>query len=94
MVTEHLNLKKKETCLSACLKSHFLYCAQFQNLHVNTTPIRKVAHKAAFINFSALKCGVYSRAAFNRITAVCFLRKMENVIRHLTHVVVFASSFP
>ena len=54
MVTEHLNFKKTETCFRACLKSHFLYCSQF----VNTTAIHKAAHKAAFINFSALKCGV------------------------------------
>ena len=49
MVTEHLNFKKTETCFSACLKSHFLYCAQFHNLHVKTTAIHKAAHKAAFI---------------------------------------------
>ena len=60
MVTEHLNFKKTETCFRACLKSHFLYCSQFHNLHVNTTAIHKAAHKAAFINFSALKCGVQS----------------------------------
>ena len=60
MVTEHLNFKKTEPCFSACLKSHFLYCAQFHNLHVKTTAIHKAAHKAAFINFSALKCGVQS----------------------------------
>ena len=97
MVTEHLNFKKTETCFSACLKSHFLYCSQFHNLHVNTTAIHKAAHKAAFINFSAVKCGVYSRAAFNRINTVCFLKetpKMENVIRNQAHLVVFASSFP
>ena len=57
MVTEHLDFKKTEPCFSACLKSHFLYCAQFHNLHVKTTAIHKAAHKAAFINFSALKCG-------------------------------------
>ena len=49
MVTEHLNFKKTEPCFSACLKSHFLYCSQFHNLHVNTTAIHKAAHKAAFI---------------------------------------------
>ena len=97
MVTEHLNFKKTETCFSACLKSHFLYCSQFHNLHVKTTAIHKAAHKAAFINFSALKCGVYSRAAFNQNKYGMLLKetpKMENVIRHQTHVVVFASSFP
>lgn len=27
---------------SACLKSDFLYCSQFQNIHFNTTAIHKV----------------------------------------------------
>ena len=35
-------LKAKETCFSACLKSIFLYCSQFHNLHVNTTAIHNM----------------------------------------------------
>ena len=44
-----------------------------------------------------LLCGVYSRVAFNQNKYGMLLKetpKMENVIRHQTHVVVFASSFP
>ena len=42
MVTDHFNFKKTETCFNACLKSSFLYCSQFHNLHVNTIAIHKV----------------------------------------------------
>ena len=87
MVTEHLNFKKTETCFSACLKSHFLYCSQFHNLHVNTTAMHKAAHKAAFIRGWRLI----------KINTVCFLRKRRKwkmlSDTNQTHVIVLASSF-
>ena len=42
-VADHYNFKKNtETCFSASLKSHLLYCSQFHNLHVCITAIHKV----------------------------------------------------
>ena len=42
MITYYFNFKKHKYFFSAFLKSHFLFCSQIHNLHVNATAINKV----------------------------------------------------
>ena len=42
MITYYFNFEKQKYVFSAFLKSHFLFCSQIHNLHVNTTAIHNV----------------------------------------------------
>ena len=42
MITYYFNFEKQKYVFSAFLKSHFLFCSQIHNLHVNTIAIHNV----------------------------------------------------
>ena len=47
-------------------------------IEINAIAWRGVYSRATFIDFSAITCGFYARAAFNRINRVCVLDVIEN----------------
>ena len=86
MITDHFHFRQKtETCFSACLESHLLYCPQFHNVHVNAIAIHKVSKdlKSDMVSrqnwyIGKNSCLIHSKfpSAIEEVIAVRFLRPL------------------